>query len=168
MIIVPGSQGALDLAARMLINAGDPVWKGHNRRLRERLQGSTDWEEFESTVVDRKVLGEMGNLDEVTLNRETGRVEGMTLRLLSPNHKNGASIGHPVQLESSKRPCLVNLRMGAASFMRTKFTRSSMCIAASFGQRSPKIPAAGNRPFHQMVEKPGRSTGLWRSPGWNS
>ena len=26
VIMVPGSQGALDLAARMLINAGDPVW----------------------------------------------------------------------------------------------------------------------------------------------
>lgn len=26
VMIVPGSQGALDLAARMLINAGDPVW----------------------------------------------------------------------------------------------------------------------------------------------
>ncbi|MEW6403347.1 MAG: PLP-dependent aminotransferase family protein [Chloroflexota bacterium] len=26
IVIVPGSQGALDLAARMLINAGDPVW----------------------------------------------------------------------------------------------------------------------------------------------
>ena len=25
-MIVPGSQGALDLAVRMLINAGDPVW----------------------------------------------------------------------------------------------------------------------------------------------
>ena len=26
VMIVPGSQGALDLAARMLVNAGDPVW----------------------------------------------------------------------------------------------------------------------------------------------
>lgn len=26
VLIVPGSQGALDLAARMLLNAGDPVW----------------------------------------------------------------------------------------------------------------------------------------------
>ncbi len=26
VMIVPGSQGALDLAARMLVNTGDPVW----------------------------------------------------------------------------------------------------------------------------------------------
>ena len=28
-------------------------WKVHNRRLRERLKGSTDWEEFEGTSVAR-------------------------------------------------------------------------------------------------------------------
>ena len=59
-------------------------WKAHNRRLRERLKGSHDWEEFEGTAVDRKVLGGLGNLDEVTMNRESGRVEGMTLRLFDP------------------------------------------------------------------------------------
>ena len=59
-------------------------WKVHNWRLRERLKGSNDWEEFEGTVVDRKVLQGLGNVDEVTMNRETGRVEGMTVRLFDP------------------------------------------------------------------------------------
>lgn len=59
-------------------------WKVHNRRLRERLKGSTAWEEFEGTAVARKVLGGLGNTDEVSFERESGRLEGMTLRLYDP------------------------------------------------------------------------------------
>jgi hypothetical protein len=59
-------------------------WKGHNRRLRERLKGSTEWEEFEGTSVARKVLGGLGHMDEVTFDRKTGSMEGFTLRLFDP------------------------------------------------------------------------------------
>jgi hypothetical protein len=38
-------------------------WKVHNRRLRERLKGSTEWEEFEATVRAHPVLGGVGNED---------------------------------------------------------------------------------------------------------
>ena len=33
------------------------TWKIHNRRLRERLKGSRDWDEFESTNVARHLWG---------------------------------------------------------------------------------------------------------------
>jgi hypothetical protein len=59
-------------------------WKVHNRRLRERLKGSTDWEEFEGSSVARTVLGGLGNMDEITLERASGRVYGMTVRLFDP------------------------------------------------------------------------------------
>jgi hypothetical protein len=38
-------------------------WKVHNRRLRERLKGSTTWDEFEATVDTRPFLGGVGNED---------------------------------------------------------------------------------------------------------
>jgi hypothetical protein len=38
-------------------------WKIHNRRLRERLKGSTDWDEFEATATARLLLGGVGNED---------------------------------------------------------------------------------------------------------
>lgn len=60
------------------------IWKVHNRRLRERLKGSQEWEEFEGVSVARKVLGGLGNMDEITLERESGLVRGMTLRLFDP------------------------------------------------------------------------------------
>ena len=59
-------------------------WKAQSRRLRERLKGSNDWDEFEGEAVVRKVLGGMGNIDEITLDRETGRLEGLTFRIYNP------------------------------------------------------------------------------------
>jgi hypothetical protein len=62
-------------------------WKTHNRRLRERLKDSSDWEKIEGVAVIRKVLGGLGNIDEITMDRETGRLEGMTLRLYNPESR---------------------------------------------------------------------------------
>ena len=56
-------------------------WEGHQRRLRERLKGSTDWEEFESDLSVRSILGGLGNFDEITFHRESGTMIGVTLRL---------------------------------------------------------------------------------------
>ena len=62
-------------------------WKANNRRLRERLKGSNDWEEIEGVAVVRKVLGGLGNIDEISMDRESGRLEGMTLRLYHPESR---------------------------------------------------------------------------------
>jgi hypothetical protein len=59
-------------------------WKVHNRILRDRLKGSNEWVEFEGTVIDRKVLGGIGNADEFTMHWDTGPVEALTLRLFDP------------------------------------------------------------------------------------
>ena len=39
-------------------------WRIHNRRLRERLEGSTTWDEFEAACVARPLPGGLGNEDE--------------------------------------------------------------------------------------------------------
>ena len=59
-------------------------WKVHNRRLRERLKGCTDWEEFEATCKAFPILGGLGNFDEITLRRESGDHLGATIRLFNP------------------------------------------------------------------------------------
>jgi hypothetical protein len=59
-------------------------WTVHNRRLRERLKGCTEWEEFQSNCRARAILGGLGNLDEFTLERASGRVEAITVRLYNP------------------------------------------------------------------------------------
>ena len=62
-------------------------WKAHCQGLRERLKGSKDWDEFEGVAVVRKVLGGLGNIDEITMDRKNGRLEGMTLRLYNPESR---------------------------------------------------------------------------------
>jgi hypothetical protein len=62
-------------------------WNGHHWRLRERLKGSSSWEEFDSTTVARRLLGGLGNMDEITLQRESGPREGLTVRLFDPSSK---------------------------------------------------------------------------------
>lgn len=59
-------------------------WDVHHRRLRERLKGSTAWETFKGTSVTRKMLGGLGNLDDVILYHAAGPVEAIALRFFDP------------------------------------------------------------------------------------
>ena len=59
-------------------------WQVYSRRLKEWLQGSTDWEEFEGVANARKILGGLGIIDEITNERPTGQAHGMTVRLFDP------------------------------------------------------------------------------------
>ena len=59
-------------------------WNVQHRRLRERLKGSTSWEEFEGTSIARPLLGGLGNIDENIMERASGRAEGTSFRLFSP------------------------------------------------------------------------------------
>ena len=59
-------------------------WKVHNRRLHERLKGSTTWEEFEATVTARPLLGGVGNQDEYRTDF-AGGFTGMSFRFFDPS-----------------------------------------------------------------------------------
>jgi hypothetical protein len=59
-------------------------WNIQHRRLKERLKGCTEWEEFEGTGKVRHILGGLGNMDELTMNRGSGRVQAVTVRLYNP------------------------------------------------------------------------------------
>jgi hypothetical protein len=58
-------------------------WKCRNRYLRERLAGSDEWDEFESTVVARPLLDGIGNEDEFRGDYGGGFV-GMSFRFYDP------------------------------------------------------------------------------------
>lgn len=61
------------------------TWKGYHRRLRERLANCQEWEEFEAHLTMKKILGGMGNFDEITMHREERDMLGATLRLYNPD-----------------------------------------------------------------------------------
>jgi hypothetical protein len=60
------------------------TWKVHHRTLKKRLNGSTEWQEFEGETVDRKILNGLGNMDENLIHAQAGSVHAMTLRLFNP------------------------------------------------------------------------------------
>lgn len=61
------------------------TWDSRQRRLRERLKGSTSWEEFPARLEVRKILGGLGNFDELVMERKSGVTRGATLRLYDLN-----------------------------------------------------------------------------------
>jgi len=61
-------------------------WNVHNRRLRRRLAGADEWDEFEATVVARPILGGMGNEDEFRTDYDGGFI-GMSFRFFDPAKK---------------------------------------------------------------------------------
>jgi hypothetical protein len=61
-------------------------WRVHNRRLRERLAGSDEWDEFEATSVARPLLDGMGNEDEFRTDYGGGFI-GMSFRFFDPETK---------------------------------------------------------------------------------
>jgi hypothetical protein len=61
-------------------------WIAHNRRLRKRLAGSDEWDEFEGTVIARRILDGMGNEDEFRTDFDGGFV-GMSFRFFDPVKK---------------------------------------------------------------------------------
>lgn len=60
------------------------TWTVRNRRLRSRLNGCTEWDEFPSTCRSWKILDGLGNQDEFTIDAPAGRVVATTVRLYDP------------------------------------------------------------------------------------
>lgn len=63
---------------------GGGSWRVANRRLRSRLAGSDDWEEFEASMENSPILGGLGNVDRYRARRGGTDFEGFLLRLYDP------------------------------------------------------------------------------------
>src|SRR2546423_15634450 len=63
-------------------------WKMHNRRLNKRLEGCTDWTEFDSWDENKKILNSHGDMDTYFTTEMPGQegksFEGVTARLFNP------------------------------------------------------------------------------------
>ena len=77
----------------------------HNKKLKSRLNNSTEWIEFESTQEMHRVLNGIGNIDNFFATIGGAPFEGMTLRLFNPKTKlwniywadtNGGKLDPPV------------------------------------------------------------------------
>ena len=66
------------------------AWQVKHRRLRERLAGSSDWEEFGGTCDMRPVLGGNGNIEDNVLHLPGGTYRAVALRSYDPVRKSWA------------------------------------------------------------------------------
>jgi len=59
-------------------------WRVHHRRLKERLAGSDEWQEFEGTSEAWPLLGGAGNVDDNVLELPAGIYRAVSLRSFDP------------------------------------------------------------------------------------
>lgn len=65
-------------------------WRVRHRRLRARLAGCTEWEEFPGTCEQRPVLGGNGNVEDNLLHLPSGSYRAIALRSYDPSSGNWA------------------------------------------------------------------------------
>ncbi len=63
------------------------AWDVAHRKLRERLAGCTEWDEFSGTSETRKVLGGLGNLEDNVLELPEGTYRAVALRSFNAAEK---------------------------------------------------------------------------------
>jgi hypothetical protein len=59
-------------------------WQVQHRRLKQRLEGCEDWDEFSGSSLAQPVLGGMGNIDDNELQLPDGAYRAVTLRSFDP------------------------------------------------------------------------------------
>ncbi len=59
-------------------------WTVKHRRLKERLKGCADWEEFSGSSETRPILGGNGNLEDNVINLPSGSYRAIALRTFDP------------------------------------------------------------------------------------
>lgn len=82
-------------------------WDVQHRRLRKRLVGNNEWDEFDGTLKNWPVLGGFGNVSDNVMHFPTGVVRGIGLRSFDPatkqysswwvDSRDPASLGEPVR-----------------------------------------------------------------------
>ena len=91
-------------------------WHVHNRRLEERLTGSTSWLEFPATLETRSILQGIGNIDQFRTSFDGRAFEGFTLRLFNPASGNWSlywADNHSAELQP---PLIGRFRDGRGEF----------------------------------------------------
>lgn len=91
-------------------------WKIHNRRLKERLKGSSSWDEFEGTVVARHIWGGAANIDEFEADAPFGHIQGLTLRLYSPNSNQWSLYWSTSKTGTLEKPMIGEFKNGVGEF----------------------------------------------------
>ena len=99
-------------------------WQVHHRRLKERLLGCDDWEEFNGTSETRPVLGGSGNIEDNFLELPSGFYRAIAIRAFDVETQTWAiwwlSANDPHQLEV---PVIGRFENGTGTFFAADILR---------------------------------------------
>src|SRR5579863_8896080 len=135
-------------------------WACHHRRLKERLVGSHEWQEFDGTQELHLMMGGYVNVDDNTFNLPGGAYQGMTMRAYDPSKAewsiwwlDGRRTG---ELDPPVKGRFVH---GVGTFYATDTLRGKPVRVRFIWSGSPPRRLTGNRRFPAMAARPGKSTG---------
>jgi hypothetical protein len=80
----PASAAGQDLSGLHAFDLRTGTWSSHHRRLKDRLAGSHEWEEFDGSQTWWPTLNGYGNADDNLFNTPKGEVRGVTVRAYDP------------------------------------------------------------------------------------
>lgn len=92
------------------------TWKVRNRRLRARLAGSTEWDEFDSISTTRPVWGGAANVEEYEGEGPSGPILGLAVRLYDPRSRQWSISWADRRTGILEKPMIGEFRGGRGDF----------------------------------------------------
>ncbi|MBK8136364.1 MAG: hypothetical protein IPK52_11075 [Chloroflexi bacterium] len=127
------------------------TWEIHHKRLRERLKGSSSGREFHSATTARPTLGGLGNMDETSMVRETGRVGRMTVRFYNPSTHEWSTTGRTALTGFGPVPMVGKFHDGRGVFYSTGNVRRAAHLRCFIWSNISATTCRGSRRFRSMA-----------------
>lgn len=121
-----------------------------HRRLKERLKGCTEWEDFDRSSTGKKNINGLGHTDEVVINRSTGYNYGYTVRLFNVNSRQWSIYWSAGASNVLDTPMIGGFKNGIGEFYSQEvFERPAHLLPLYLVEDHRKLRAVGTGVFHQ-------------------
>ena len=116
-------------------------WQIENRKLKSRLTGSNEWEEFRATGTMRKILHGLGNIDDFITTFDGKPFEGMSLRLFNPQTRLWSIYWADSNSATLDKPVSGSFENSAGHFFtRDRFNGKEILVQFKWDVTNPEVP----------------------------
>ena len=135
-------------------------WRVAHRRLKDRLVGSSVWQEFGGTCAVRKILGGQGNVDDNTIELPDGTYRAATLRAFDPVTRRWTIWWLDARKPQALDPPMIGGFDGdVGTFYGEDQWQGGRSECAFCGRAQPLAHRDGSRRFRWTPARAGRSIG---------
>ncbi|MDC7808622.1 DUF1579 domain-containing protein [Sphingomonas koreensis] len=106
-------------------------WKVRHRRLKSRLTGSTEWQEFDGTCVNWPLMGGAANVDDNVIELPAGDYHGVSVRCFNPETRKWGIWWIDSRYARMEPPVWGEFRDGVGTFMGAD-THEGIPVTAMF------------------------------------